>query len=66
MVFNGIVPWHDRPAREFPAQRWVRQTYAFSLPPLRFQQGWPLEREFPAKKWLREQQARIAEMSARA
>ncbi len=67
MVFNGIVPWYDRPAREFPAKRWMRERYHFSLPPLHVRPG-PKEgeREFPAKVWVRARQAGMAELSARA
>jgi hypothetical protein len=57
MGSDGAVPWYDRPARAFPAQRWVWQHYGFCVPPLRLRAGpWPAVREFPARRWLRLQQ----------
>ncbi len=64
MISSGPVPWNETPAREFPAKRWLRQRYGFTVPPLAF--VWRIrhtasasaaqQRPFPALVWLEEQQ----------
>lgn len=67
MVFSASarsVPWHDRPARPFPAKDWLEERYRFRIltPLARLAvrpAGWATSepRKFPAKKWLEERQA---------
>ena len=53
MDSSSQVPWHDRPAREFPARRWLETTYGFRPIPLRVVQRYPSGwRPFPALLWL--------------
>ncbi len=61
MVADDSVPWYNRPPREFPAQKWLKQRYGFILPPLVFASPAPparvatLERRrFPALLWVEE------------
>jgi hypothetical protein len=60
MVSIGSAPWYNRPAREFPAKRWLRERYPFTVSPLIFARlaVYPVgaalgqRRPFPAKRWL--------------
>jgi hypothetical protein len=57
MVSARSLPWYNRPAREFPAKKWLRTKYPFYIPPSLFARypGGPVvwrEREFPARRWL--------------
>ncbi len=56
MVSSSSIPWHNRPAREFPAQVWLRQRYGFVVASIVWARYAPYAgpREFPAKRWLRE------------
>lgn len=65
MVSSEMVPWYDRPARPFPAKRWLeQQPYPFVVSasmfarkraaPLSCWQG--VRRAFPALVWLRGKQ----------
>ena len=65
MDSSGFVPWYNRPAREFPAKRWLRQRYGFTVPPLAFarlrgSQPIPAWRRFPALVWAEERRAGFA------
>jgi hypothetical protein len=58
MVSSASIPWYNRPPREFPVKRWMRQRYGFSLPPLAVapptppaRVAMPERRRFPAKVW---------------
>jgi hypothetical protein len=65
MVLSGFVPWYNLPAREFPALRWLRQQYPFTVSPALFARpavqpaypSTPVRRPFPAKVWVLEQRA---------
>ncbi len=63
MGSSGFIPWHNRPAREYPIKRWLRERYGFAVPasalsryPTRssvlLSAGW---RPFPAKVWVMRQ-----------
>ncbi|HEY7358785.1 MAG TPA: hypothetical protein VH590_20020 [Ktedonobacterales bacterium] len=56
MVSSGPVPWYNLPPREFPAQKWLKRRYPFSVSPSVFARHaatpaatW---RPFPALLWL--------------
>jgi hypothetical protein len=60
MVSSSPVPWYNCPAREFPARRWLRQRYPFSVSPQVFarqptRQAALGQRPFPALVWARQQ-----------
>jgi len=66
MVSSRFVPWHDRPARPFPAQVWLAQRFSFHIKtPLAVRRAAPsasaeaplwVRRPFPAKVWLEARQ----------
>jgi hypothetical protein len=70
MVSSSPVPWYNRPAREYPAKRWLAQRYGFTVPPFTFGVALPRQasrpagagasqqRPFPAQVWLAAQATR--------
>ncbi len=62
MVSSGPVPWYNRPAREYPVTRWLRQRYPFLVSPAALArqaaEPAPARRVFPATRWAREQPRR--------
>jgi hypothetical protein len=63
MVSSPFVPWYNRPAREYPIKRWLRERYGFTVPTwaiARYRQPDPAaweRREFPVKRWMALRQA---------
>jgi hypothetical protein len=58
MVPSSAIPWYNRPASEFPARRWLRQRYPFTVSPQVFARPArkpTIQRRFPALVWLEQQ-----------
>ncbi len=60
MGSSSFVPWYNRPAREYPIKRWLRQRYGFTVPSYvfaRYAQRPAVrgQRRFPALEWVEQQ-----------
>jgi hypothetical protein len=66
MVTDTTLPWYNLPPREFPAKRWLRQHYGFTVSLSVFARqsvALPMPRRFPALVWVESRQPREHQLS---